>query len=202
MRFRFEALPPALAAALERAMLAAGHEPAATLKEAEAIAVGAPVPGLGETLLEVEPVAWEETVAALRTAFVAVRDFSRAALDREEGGRAVVVVDPVAARVAAGAGLSAVAGGFLTTLAQVAALDLGPRGIAVNVFLAGWTEPPASALAAGAPIGRPAEPDEVAAACAFLLSPQQAGYVNGAVLAADGGWNVAKVPGANPLLSS
>jgi NAD(P)-dependent dehydrogenase (short-subunit alcohol dehydrogenase family) len=41
-------------------------------------------------------------------------------------------------------------------------------------------------LASLAPAGRPAAPDEIAAAIVFLVS-DQASFVHGAVLAADGG---------------
>lgn len=199
MRFRSSSLRQPLEEALEKRMLASGHEVAASLDEADAIAVGVLAPGLGTPLLEADQALWEETTAALRDAFVTVRDFARTRLERDGGGRVVLVVDPPALRVAEGAGLAAVAGGFLTTLAQVGALDLGPHGIAVNVLVAGWAAPAPAGLASGVPLGGLAEADQVASACAFLLSPEQAGYVNGAVLAADGGWFISKAAGGSPL---
>ncbi|MDR1617356.1 MAG: 3-oxoacyl-ACP reductase FabG [Syntrophomonadaceae bacterium] len=44
-------------------------------------------------------------------------------------------------------------------------------------------------LAANIPSGRLAYPEEIAAACAFLMS-EAAGYVNGQVLTVDGGWKL------------
>ncbi|MDR1160025.1 MAG: 3-oxoacyl-ACP reductase FabG [Syntrophomonadaceae bacterium] len=44
-------------------------------------------------------------------------------------------------------------------------------------------------LAADIPLGRLAYPEEIAAACAFLMS-DGAGYINGQVLTVDGGWKL------------
>jgi NAD(P)-dependent dehydrogenase (short-subunit alcohol dehydrogenase family) len=46
----------------------------------------------------------------------------------------------------------------------------------------------ARAIAHRTPLGRMAEPDEIAEVIAFLASPR-ASYVSGATLSADGGWS-------------
>jgi NAD(P)-dependent dehydrogenase (short-subunit alcohol dehydrogenase family) len=85
-------------------------------------------------------------------------------------------------------------------LTRGAALDLGPRGIRVNAICPGPVEGRMmSTLAAridpergremvvsSVPLGRYTTPAEIASTVALLLG-DDAGYVNGAVLAADGG---------------
>jgi NAD(P)-dependent dehydrogenase (short-subunit alcohol dehydrogenase family) len=88
-------------------------------------------------------------------------------------------------------------------LTRALAVDYGPRGIRVNAvalgsiatrryqdFLAGQ-QPAAAArvqdqMRALHPLGRVGEPSEVAAAVSYLLS-DDATFVNGAILAIDGG---------------
>ncbi len=82
----------------------------------------------------------------------------------------------------------------LTQLTRVWAAEFGPAGVRVNAVSPGptrtpGTEPIAEArdeLAAKLPLGRSADPDEIASAVEFLAS-DDASYVNGAVLAVDGG---------------
>ena len=88
-------------------------------------------------------------------------------------------------------------------LTRSMALELGSRGISTNAVAPGSiiTEltkklfygedgsffAKTQAFMAHIPLGRPGTPEEVAEAVLFLASPE-AGYINGQVLAVDGGW--------------
>jgi NAD(P)-dependent dehydrogenase (short-subunit alcohol dehydrogenase family) len=89
--------------------------------------------------------------------------------------------------------------GGIVALVKSAALDLGPYGIRVNAVAPGMirtranfiTEDPVEgpAYLKGVPLGRFAEPAEMAAVVAFLAS-DDASYVNGELLVADGGTTI------------
>jgi len=77
-------------------------------------------------------------------------------------------------------------------LTRAAALELGGAGIRVNaiapgVTRTGMTSAVSDELLAAVPLGRIAEPAEIAAAAVWLCSPE-ASYITGSVLVADGGW--------------
>jgi NAD(P)-dependent dehydrogenase (short-subunit alcohol dehydrogenase family) len=141
--------------------------------------VRGPVQARRAPFLELDQADWDAMVAEVRGVFLGARDYARG----REGGRIVFVSAAAAARPIAGAALEAVAGAFLTTAAQVAAVELADQGITANVVV--------PAL----------EPDSQAvdAVVGFLVSDDARG-VSGAVIAADGGFSITKRSEQSPLL--
>src|SRR5712692_6438442 len=94
--------------------------------------VAGPGQAEGMRMQEVGQDAWERMVGDVRKAFLGSRDYAR---EQEGPGRIVFVSAAAAARPIAGATLEGVAGAFLTTAAQVAAVELAERGITANVVV-------------------------------------------------------------------
>jgi enoyl-ACP reductase-like protein len=142
--------------------------------------IAGPVQAERGAFLELTQDEWARMVSELRSVFLGARDYARG---HEGPGRIVLVSAAAAVRPIAGATLEGVAGGFLTTTAQVAAVELAERRITANVVV--------PAL----------EPDEstVSAVIDFLLSDAAEG-VSGAVIAADGGFSVTKEGKPSPLI--
>jgi NAD(P)-dependent dehydrogenase (short-subunit alcohol dehydrogenase family) len=149
--------------------------------------------------LELEQEEWRAAVTDAQKAFRLAQRAVSSWLEEESGGRVVFVVSTTSVRPVQGAALDATVGGFLTTIGQVGAVELGASGITVNTVAHGWLEGEHEAFVDGIPAGRLARPEEVAAAVAFLASPA-ASYVNGALLAVDGGFWITKTGGGSPLL--
>jgi 3alpha(or 20beta)-hydroxysteroid dehydrogenase len=90
-------------------------------------------------------------------------------------------------------------------MTKVAAIELGPRGIRCNSVHPGYIETPMltaggrmteatkGTLASQVPLGHLGAPEDIAAACAFLLSDDSR-YVSGAELVVDGGLIAGKRP--------
>ncbi|MFL4901848.1 SDR family NAD(P)-dependent oxidoreductase [Streptomyces sp. MMS24-I2-30] len=114
-----------------------------------------------------------------------------------EGGRIINIGSCLGEHVpAAGFATYAASKAAITGLTKGLSHDLGPRGITVNEVAPGSTDTdmnpedgPASAYQKGlSPLGRFAKPQEIAAAVAYLASPEAA-FTTGTRIGIDGGVN-------------
>jgi 3-oxoacyl-[acyl-carrier protein] reductase len=138
---------------------------------------------------------FDRTMATnVRGGFLCCRAALRSML-RERWGRIVNVSSAVALRGNAGQAVYAASKAALLGMSRSLAREVGARGITVNVICPGYVETGMTAeiseearraLVGNTPVGRPARLEEVAAVVRFLCS-DEASYVNGAVVAVDGG---------------
>ena len=122
--------------------------------------------------------------------------FARHLLDRGNPGSIVNVTSVHETTPISGGTLYCAAKAALGMATKVMALELAPHGIRVNAVAPGETATPMNGVPHGLdartlarpaiPQGRPAHPDEIAAAIAFLAGPG-ASYITGASLTVDGG---------------
>ena len=150
--------------------------------------------------------AWEKTMATNVTASVlATRDVGRRFVAQGHGAiLAVGSTATVSAQPLETAYRASKAA--LKAHIEVAAVELAPFGIRVNLLTPGATdtnfvagvpaEQRAKALAA-VPLRREAAPEEIAAAAVFLLSDRLAGYITGTELIVDGGLRLRPIFGGD-----
>jgi NAD(P)-dependent dehydrogenase (short-subunit alcohol dehydrogenase family) len=150
------------------------------------------------TFDDTDPRRWRADLELnLSAAFYVSRAVIPAMLDGGTGGAIVNVATVNALLTIAEPAYSAAKAGLLQLTRQLA-VEYGPRGIRANAVLPGSIRTPIWAerleqrpdmlekLRRWYPVGRVGEPEDVAAAVAFLASPE-AGFINGATLLVDGG---------------
>ncbi len=148
-----------------------------------------------DLLLRMSEEAWDQVMAVdLRGAFLCTKAALRPMV-RQRWGR-IINIASVAGLVAnAGQANYAAAKAGLIGFTKAVAKEVASRSITANAIAPGLvrtemtadlTEGQESAVLQLVPLGRPAEPDEVAPAVVFFAS-EEARYVTGTVLAVDGG---------------
>jgi 3-oxoacyl-[acyl-carrier protein] reductase len=142
---------------------------------------------------------WDEVIETnLKSVFRLSRAVMRGMM-KARWGRIINITSVVGASGNAGQANYAAAKAGIVGMSKSLAQELGSRGITVNCVAPGFidtdmtralSEEQRSALLARIPLGRLGQPDDIAAAVAYLASPA-AGYVTGAVLHVNGGMYLA-----------
>lgn len=148
-------------------------------------------------MLDMPPAAFDKTVEVnIRGYFLTTQLAARAMRDR--GGAIVNVASVNARRAAPGQGAYSMTKAAIVSMTESWARELAPAGIRVNAVLPGLTDTAfASALTGNPeilksllraiPLGRAAQPEEIAPMIAFLCS-SAASYITGASFTVDGGY--------------
>jgi len=152
---------------------------------------------------------WDFTVdLCLKGVFLGMKHQARQMM--RQGSGSIVNIASLNAHVPMHAGSAYVAAkAGVEMLSRNGALELAEYGIRVNAILPGLVQTPLThrhfdspdALAAfeqRIPMGRPAQPEEIAAPALYLASTD-ASYVNGASLLVDGAWAVSGYPDMRPF---
>lgn len=122
---------------------------------------------------------------------------ARAAVPHMKPGAAILMTGSVVGLQGAGELLDyGMTKGGIHAFARSLSAQLMPKGIRVNVVAPGpvWTplnpadRPDVSKFGSGVPMGRPAQPEELAPAYVFLASPQMSSYITGEILPVIGGY--------------
>jgi NAD(P)-dependent dehydrogenase (short-subunit alcohol dehydrogenase family) len=145
---------------------------------------------------------WNDVIVTnLTGTFLACKHVLARIVGQGEGGSVVCVSSPWAMVTApGGASAYCASKGGISAFTRSLALDYAPHGIRVNAIVPGTTETPLmwanvapeevaaerEKTARQLALGRIAEPDDIAAGIAWLLS-DQAAYVTGSHLVVDGG---------------
>jgi meso-butanediol dehydrogenase / (S,S)-butanediol dehydrogenase / diacetyl reductase len=152
---------------------------------------------------------WDFTVdLCLKGVFLGMKHQARQMM--RQGNGAIVNIASLNAHVPMHAGSAYVAAkAGVEMLSKNGALEFSEFGIRVNAILPGLVQTPLTrrhfdnpdalaAFEARIPMGRPAQPEEIAAPALYLAS-DDASYVNGASLLVDGAWAVSGYPDMRPF---
>ena len=147
-----------------------------------------------DQLIHMEDAGWAAVLAVnLNGTFYLCREFARVLAEDGNPG-SIVVLSSTSAQSGEGSAHYCASKAAVIGLTRQLARELAPRRIRINAVAPGPTNTPVmqgipaewiTSMEASVPLGRMADPAEIAASVAFLAS-DEASYVNGSVLVANG----------------
>jgi NAD(P)-dependent dehydrogenase (short-subunit alcohol dehydrogenase family) len=170
------------------------------------------VAGIGalQPLLEIDDESWQRVIDVnLTGVFLTVQEGARAMVAGGRAGAIVVVSSTNAVYAEESTAHYTASKGATVSFVRAASLDLARYGIRINAVAPGMVRTRMSApltedataaaeFLRNVPLGRFAEPADIAAVVGFLAS-EQSGYVTGSLVVADGGLTVGMTLGTDEI---
>jgi NAD(P)-dependent dehydrogenase (short-subunit alcohol dehydrogenase family) len=180
------------------AVAAAADEAARLGVRLDVLVAAAGIDGEGRDVLDLDPATFARVQATnVNGMFNAAQAAARRMTADGEGGSIVLIASVNGLAAEPGFVDYNTSKGGAVLLARSLGRDLAARGVRVNAVCPGYTKTPMTQaslddpqalndILAAIPMGRPAEPAEIAAVIAFLAS-DEASYVTGSAIVVDGG---------------
>ena len=182
------------------------------VRELGGVDVVVAVAGIGALtpLLEIDDASWQRMLDVnLTGVFLAVQEGARAMVAGGRRGAIVAVSSTNAVYAEESTAHYTASKGAIVSFVRAASLDLARHGIRINVVAPGMvrtrmaaplTEDPEAAeeFLRNVPLGRFAEPADIAAVVGFLAS-ERSSYVTGSLVVADGGLTVGMTLGTDEI---
>jgi len=153
----------------------------------------------GETLIECSEHNWDRVMDTnLKGTYLCCQAFGRLMTERR-GGSIINMSSQVGLTPGTGAGAYSISKAGIIMMTRLLALELAPYRVRANAIAPGivktdfnapfWKAPEAEQASSGmVPLGRLAEPEDVAR-CALFLASDYADYITGETIAVNGGWH-------------
>jgi NAD(P)-dependent dehydrogenase (short-subunit alcohol dehydrogenase family) len=158
----------------------------------------------GQTLIETPEENWDKVIDTnLKGTYFCCRAVGKVMV-RQASGNIINLSSQVGLNPGTGAGAYSISKAGIIMLTRQLALELAYKNIRVNALAPGivktdfnrdiWGNPEAERqISLGVPLGRLAEPEDIARAAVFLASDDSS-YITGAVIPVDGGWQASPPP--------
>jgi len=153
----------------------------------------------GETLIECSEQNWDKVIGInLKGTYLCCQAFGKLMIEHGSGS-IINMSSQVGLTPGTGAGAYSVSKAGIIMLTRLLALELAPYRVRANAIAPGivktdfnaafWKAPEAEKASSGmVPLGRLAEPEDVAR-CALFLASSDADYITGEAIAVSGGWH-------------